>query len=159
MGQRRQRIVDILLDVWSTHATVQAGDGVSGSRSLAGMTGAATPLYVDTGGGFTEGYIVVDISDTVQDVAASQFFANVFLMGSTTALFPTQVPLALLSFGGSIVQPHPSKHSVTSKLAAGRYMAPFCNDFGGVLYRYLRMYCVTGGSNNTGILFNGFLTR
>lgn len=154
MGQRRQKIFDALLDVWSTHATIAGGAPSSGERRVAGITGSATPLYVDTGGGFTEGYMVVDISDTVEAVVASGFSAKVFLMGSTTSIFTTSAPLALLEFGDAY-----AIQSSGAQFAVGRYLTPFCNDFGGTIYRYLRMYCVTGGSGITGILFNGFLSK
>ena len=156
MGQRRQRIVDDLLDLWSTGATLSPGRGAWG-RDAAGAA-----LTIDTGGGFTEGFMVVDVSTSVKAPAAAsapQF--NLFLEGSNTAggAFTTGVPLALLQFGRAGYAIKASPAFTASVLGTGRWLVPFTNDFGGSLYRYLRMYVTTGGTLKSGIQFSAFLSK
>lgn len=124
------------------------------AHSGPGVNSSGTALSYDTGGGFTEGDVVIDIQVSREIVAASGFFARLYLEGSLTSTFVTIVPLALLEFGEAY-----AIQASGAKLGVGRYFTPFCNDFGGTLYRYLRMYHMLGGTSATGIQYRAFLGK
>jgi hypothetical protein len=144
----RQRTFDTLLDMWSTGATISPGTNVPGKDD------AAAALSYDTGGGFTEGYLVVDVASCAVAVAASGKSFKLELQGSNVSTFATTVPLALMEFGDAY-----AIKATGAQVTAGRYIAPFNNDWGGTVYRYLRMYCTTGGTSVTGIQFLAFLSK
>jgi hypothetical protein len=100
----------------------------------------------DTGGGYTDGLFVIDIGYVAFATAVSNCkLIDVCLEGSKDATRSTydNVPLARLICGSAATSTDPKCDVAHSNLActvAGRYIFPFHNDFGGTIYRYLRVY-------------------
>jgi len=147
-AQRRQRIFDDLLDLWSTGATISPGTNALGRDS------AGVALSYDTGGGYTEGMLVIDVATCAVAVAASGKKFDLVLEGSEVSTFATIIPLALVELGDAY-----AIKASGAQVTVGRYIVPFCNDFAGTIYRYLRMYCTTAGTSVTGIEFLAFLSK
>ena len=120
--------------------------------------------YFDTGGGYTEGMFVVDITQafgkgtryrysTAGAAAAGASLIRICLEGGKDTAFASLCKLAEMEFGdsGEIAADE-------DKLSTGRYFVPFVNDFGGVLYRYLRCYHYQYGSCASGIGYRAFIS-
>lgn len=131
------------------------------TANLSGKTSAgATGNYVDLGGeGYTEGKIVFDVTDCSKPVAG--LLINLEVQGGKTATFASHVPLATLPLGfaglGS-VRPYAT---LSNSAGNGRYIVPFCNQYGDELYRYMKvvMRSTVTASLSTGIEFSSFITK
>lgn len=121
----------------------------------------ATGNYIDLGGeGYTEGKIVFDV--TAQSKAAAGILFQMEFQGGKTATFASHVPLATLELGfaglGSI---RPVAKLSNSTGITGRYIVPFINEYGGELYRYMKvvMRSTVTASLSTGIEFSAFIAK
>lgn len=121
----------------------------------------ATGNYVDLGGeGYTEGKVVFNITSMAKGVAG--VFFTLELQGGKAATFVSHVPLARLDLGFSglgSVRPYATLSNIQP--ISGRYVVPFCNDYGGELYRYLKVVVrsTVTASISTGIQFESFISK
>jgi hypothetical protein len=108
----------------------------------------------DTGGGFFEGNVVIDITSI--EIASTNEIYTIILEGSSSETFASViVPLAVLLVGANAVIVGGSDVDST----VGRYVVPFRNERDEVVYQYLRLYTVVAGTIATGggINYVGFL--
>jgi len=150
--ENRSYIWDSLLEMAATSVVVAA----SGAATVDG-----TAKVYDTGGGFTEGYLVVDVAATTEALsAADEQCARICLQGSSSATFANTVEdlinLAQIEFG---MNGNYSSNAVTWDAGAGRYLLPFCNWADDTIYRYLRVYHHFAGTWATGISYSAFLSK
>lgn len=152
-------------------------DSVLYVSSAATVDGVAKTF--DTGGGYTEGMLAIDISQVAYASAASYHKGiDIILQGSNTAAgaFTEYVPLAKLGCDGTAATATdagtdangiPLRGNISGttlgSIDTGRYLIPFHNDFKGTVYRYLRIYTkfygtasATGGTN---ITFKAYLSK
>jgi hypothetical protein len=138
--------------------------------SCAGSVDATAKVF-DTGGGYTKGMFVVDVSDyTGNSAAASCAAVDIILEGSATSTFTAYVPLAKFRLGQNAAA------FAHSRLGSGyigdastgcsftatsvRLMKPFHNLFAGTVYRYLRAYvAVMGTVSNVHIAYNAWISK
>jgi hypothetical protein len=119
--------------------------------NTAGRTAGGTATYFDTGGGFTEGRLVVDLSFAAS--AAASDGCELLLQGSNVSTFGTIVTLCKIGVGNGTRVVH------TSAVKTGRLIANWNNMFGSTVYRYLRIYARGLGTWATGIKYGAFLTN
>lgn len=131
----------------------------------AGLVAASAAAQVDSeakvldlGDGYVEGNIVIDVSaleidnnDEIYDIVAQL---------SSDADFGTAgniVDRCALNLSAKEVKRTDCDRDDTT----GRYILPFNNDFGGTLYRYLRIYTVVDGTvaGGGGINFTASLCK
>jgi len=140
-----------------------ADSGSGPAAASAACTVDAVAKVIDTGGGFTEGRLVVDISAiNTGGTTASCSLVNLVLQGSATSTFTTYVRLALLGIGDVMkAESRVSGGNTAATISATRYIVPFCNDFGGTVYRWLRLYTSKNGTIDTtkGATFKAWLTK
>lgn len=143
-------------------ATVLSYSHTYVTANLSGKTSAGvTGNYVNLGGeGYTEGKIVFDVTDCSKPVAG--LLIQMEVQGGKTATFTSHVPLATLDLGfaggGAI---HPSIVKLSNSAGNGRYIVPFCNQYGDELYQYMKvvMRSTVSASLSTGIEFSSFITK
>lgn len=150
----RDRIYDDLLEMKSASAVVS---------SSAAATVDGTAKIHDTGGGFTEGFLVVDIDATTEVLAAADAQeVRICLQGSNSATFAATeedlINLAQISFGLGSSGSY-SAAAFTWDATAGRYLVPFTNLMADSIYRYLRVYHNFAGTWATGIAYTAFLSK
>ena len=152
--ENRAKTYDTKLILSYSHNYVTAN--LSGKNST-GSTGN----YVDLGGtGYTDGKVVFDV--TAQSKAAAGILINLEVQGGITSSFASHVPLATLALGfaglGS-VRPYATLSNSTG--ISGRYILPFSNDYGGQIYRYVKvvMRSTVTASLSTGIEFSSFIAK
>ena len=122
----------------------------------------ATGNYIDFGGeGYTEGKIVFDVE--AQSKAAAGMLFQMEVQGGKTATFASHVALATLDLGyGGAGSIHASivRNNISSGIT-GRYIVPFTNEYGGELFRYMKvvMRSTPTASLSTGIEFSAFITK
>ena len=122
----------------------------------AAATVSAVAKVLDTGGGFTDGNVVIDV--TAIEIDTSNEIYTLILEGSSSSTFAsTIVPLAVMLLGDNAVIV--GGCDVDSTI--GRYIMPFRNERDGTVYRYLRMYTVVAGTIATGggINYAAFLAK
>jgi len=130
---------------------VQAESVGTITASAAGLaTTGGSAAYFDTGGGYTKGQWIVDAHFVGS--SASQAAMRLRLQGSTTTTFSTYVNLAAFDLG------YLTRTLNNVAKLSGRYHFPFHNDFGGIMYRYLRVYMTKLGTLATGIDYASFLS-
>ena len=141
----RGKVVDSLCTLKGEATTKNKAAG-AGSDS----TGA---LIFDTGGGYTEAVCVIDLNSVATGATVSVY--RLSLQGSNDSAFASPiVNMPLLEVGHADVVPHTREEA-----AAARYLFPVSNDFGGDLYRYLRIYLIVGATPGiTGIDYEANLT-
>ena len=122
------------------------------TAGLVAASAAGSEVY-DTGGGFTEGSLVVDVSAIEVDTGDELYTFS--LQGTNTAAFGGTdiVDLAMFLMGDAAVLPG------ASDLGVGRVVCPFNNLFLDTLYRYLRVYLTIAGTIVTGINYTAFLSK
>jgi len=164
MLDNRKVIIDDLLKLADT------GGSTAVLYASAAATIDAVAKTFDTGGGYTEGVLVIDLETITFATGASNYKTiDICLEGSNTAAaaFTDYVPLARLLCGIAATSTDPRLDIVHSTLACitdGRYIIPFHNDFGGTVYRYLRIYTtfVTATAEATGsaeVAFKAYLSK
>lgn len=149
MLENRKVIIDdelILADTGSAEITASAAATVDGVAKV-----------IDTGGGHTEGKVVIDISDiSGSGAATNNQLISIILEGSSTSTFTAWVRLAGIRITPSSAETLHGRtagdHSaaLTTTTAKGRYIVPFINDFHGTVYRWLRIYTTFNGSGADG---------
>jgi hypothetical protein len=112
--------------------------------------------YFDTGGGFTEGKVVFDVTAIKVNVGGTGSESYVLsLQGSNTTTFTSYVNLGSISLGtvGSILYGNVTVKDLTT------YVRPFSNKLGDTVYRYLRCYHTITGTVTTGINYSAWLAK
>ena len=138
----RQRIWDSELEM--TDAGLIAA-------SAAGVVDSAAKIW-DTGGGFTQGMLVIDV--TACEIADSDEVYSISVQGSTKSDFAdTLTDLALIVLGDV------TTYTGDVENTTGRFLLPFTNMKGAVIYRYVRVYTTIAGTIATGINWTGFITK
>lgn len=167
MLDHRDKIYDSLGLLANSLATAVAADAIAVIRAVAVVAGAG---MIDTGGGFTDGNLVIDKAAwTEAFVAADSQRVAFTLQGSTTTTFTTQSPLAQVYMGMVStnaatpfhIQPafFHSTGAATDLAAAQRFVTPFNNTYGNKVYRWLRLYVSFAGTWATGVLYSAFLSK
>jgi len=111
----------------------------------AAATVSSVAKVIDTGGGFFEGNVVIDV--TAIEIASTNEIYTIILEGSSSATFASVIaPLAVILLGANAVIVGESDVDSTT----GRYILPFRNERDEVVYRYLRLYTVVAGTIATG---------
>jgi hypothetical protein len=111
---------------------------------------------VDLGAGFVEGNIVIDLTALEIDTADETY--DIVAQLSPDADFGTagnMVERLALHLGAKGTK----RTDCDRDDVVGRYVLPFDNEFGGTVYRYLRLYTVVGGTIATGINYSGRLAK
>jgi hypothetical protein len=159
MLDNRKVIIDDALAIASTGSTQTT---VAGAGTIDGVA-----KVIDTGGGSTEGKFVVDIARILMSpTVGSHSVIKIALQGSATSVFTTWQRLAVLPISGTTATGN-NRHQTGSTAATpttGRYILPFCNDFHGTVYRYLRVYHSYEGTLTAlgalpGIKYKAWLTK
>ncbi len=126
----------------------------------------AAPTTIDTGGGFTEGKLVVDVSAVASNwtTAASNQQVEFAVRGSNRSSFDSgYVRLATLRIGRGLAAADTLRsggdYGASGSPGVGRYILPFTNDFCGTIFRYLRCKIIVGGTSSTGQTFSVFMTK
>jgi len=112
---------------------------VASAAATAAQTGQSVP--VDTGGGFTEGKLFIDVNTCATGATIGPWY--ILLQGARDSTFTTFVTLAYLELGlgnGPGTTSHSTDHST------GIYVVPWTNDFKGEVWRWLRCYTRLGQS-------------
>lgn len=165
MLNNRKRIFDDLLQMRSNSTMA------TGSTGAAASVDGALKIF-DTGGGYTEGKLVVDV-----DYASMASPSNVKtlayiieLQGSNSASFATPiVKLEVLKLTSNCNAGTADGIPMTPSAAAGaagrslalvpfRVIKPFQNDVNGTVYRYLRLWSKTAGTVVTGMDYAAYLS-
>jgi len=128
--------------------------------------GAAAPVTIDTGGGFTEGKLIVDISavdtnfTTVASGQALFFCVRGSNLSSFDKGFQTLARLGVgIAFAAESIKMGGSFGASNGSPSTGRYVLPWTNDFCGTIYQYLRVKVMFGGTFVTGPTFSAFLSK
>lgn len=126
----------------------------------------ATPTTIDTGGGYTEGKLIVDVAAVASNwtTAASNQQLEFAVRGSNFASFDHgYVRLATLRIGRGLAAANDLRsggdYGASGSPGVGRYKLPFTNDFCGTIYRYLRCKVLVGGTSALGQTFSVFMTK
>jgi hypothetical protein len=114
---------------------------------------AAGSIVVDLGDGYTEGYLVIDV--TALEVASTDEKYNIVLEGSNVAALASgSVVLAAAPQMGNSIAP------ADADTAVGRFVVPFTNEQNGTLYRYARIHTTVAGTiDTTGITYSCFMAK
>jgi hypothetical protein len=175
----RGKMFDALLEVHGIGLMAGAGSAVPG----AGGT-ASTPVDLGvgapkTGGppepvGYTEGKLIIDL--TAISISNANFGDKfeIWLQGSHDATFTTYHTLFAVKLGASstfsTMWPNPFVTAASPAWAASaatwpgpvilplRFSFPFSNDFGGIYYRWLRVFTALMATCATGINYYAFLS-
>jgi hypothetical protein len=117
---------------------------------------ASAAKVLDLGSGFVEGHIVLDVT-AIEEASKDETF-DVVVQLSPDADFGTAgniVERMAMHFGAKEIK----RTDCDRDDATGRYVLPFDNEFGGTVYRYLRLYTVVGGTIATGINYTANLVK
>ncbi len=190
MLDNRTKLQDILCVLQDanagTFATGHTGlavppGSVAGTAATIGMINGVLTAIFDSGGGFTEGKLVITIDATGNQVAGGEVFtaadaqmAAFILQGSTAIGFATHVDLDMMFWGIPVGnRAHratptatlfympllfPANHA-TPDFFATRYIRGWNNSYGDKLYQYLRIATTYVGTWATGISYTAFLTK
>ena len=162
----RNRIIDVL-------GTLASFSGkITGATPGTWATNNGTKQYFDTGGGLTEGKVILDVSYASFASLASNTRLNyqVTVQGSNSATFATPIAnLAVINLGpmqpdtcaGAVLSSVGLTPSTTRNLASvpQRFVVPFVNQVKFTNYRYLRAWCRSVGTVVTGITFKAWVTK
>lgn len=139
------------------------GSAITSAAGAATVDGVAK--VIDTGGGYTEGKLVIDVATlTMAGIAASHAVIGICLEGSSTSTFTTYVRLASLRLSGTtgLADDRVSGDAGTyATPSIGRYIIPFINDFHGTVFRWLRIYHVYDGTvaATRGVKYKAWLSK
>jgi len=147
---------------------------------MAGAAGtASTP--VDLGGGatrrdsaiYTEGKLILDIAACSSATFYNKF--QIWLQGSHDSTFTTFDTLFAVKLGSIATYATTWPNQFVSATSPALYSSratwpgpaalplrltlPFCNDFAGTVYRWLRIYTAIAATVATGINYYAFLTK
>ena len=129
----------------------------SETRTADGVTEvSSTDVIFDTGGGYTEGYLIVDATTVA---ATTDELYEFKLQGSPDSDFGTaanifDLPCQInIGAGETLIAA-----TAAQDMGADRYVAPFSNRLGKYQFRYLRLYLEVTGSAPS-VAFKAYLTR
>jgi hypothetical protein len=119
----------------------------------ASVVASADSAILDLGDGLVDGLLVIDVTSV--EIASGNEIYTISLEGSNVAAMTSgSVCLAKKVFGNLVV---PMDAALS---AAGRYVLPFRNEEGGLIYRYVRISTLVAGTiNTTGIVFGAFIAK
>ena len=139
----RQRIID---------TSLQLKDAGLVAASAA-ATVSAVAAVIDTGGGYTDGFVWINITAAEVDTGDEKY--TIQLQGTNTAAFGGTdiVDLAMFYLGDATQLPG------ASDLTTGIVTLGFCNEFLGTIYQYIRLYTTVAGTIATGINYEAYLTK
>ena len=131
---------------------------------LAGGAGTAHTAW-DSGGGYTEGKLIIDITACSSGATTEDY--EIWLQGSPTGTFTTFDTLFAIKFGAIATGTDGFLNCRVSSRATFpgptllplRMVYPFCNDFAGTVYRWLRLYTAISATAATGINYYAFLSK
>ena len=112
--------------------------------------------------------LVIDIDAVTFATGASPYKKiDICLEGSSAESSADYVPLARLICGIAATSTDPLTdvaHISLACITAGRYIIPFHNDFGGTIYRYLRIYttfltATAEASGSACVSFKAYLSK
>lgn len=114
---------------------------------------AAGSLIIDLGAGVFDGFMVLDVS--ALEVASTDEKYNIVLEGSN---------VAAMDSGSVVVAAAPqmgnSSAPADADSAVGRHAIPVRNEFGGTIYRYVRIHTTVAGTiDTTGISYSAWLAK
>jgi hypothetical protein len=118
----------------------------------AAATVSAVAKVHDTGGGYTEGMLVIDCS-ACEVASGDEIYTTTLQGGDATGFGGDIVTLAEIELGDAAVVVG------TTDKGVGRYFVPFTNQFGSTVYRYLRVYTTVAGTIATGVNYVAFLSK
>jgi len=168
----RGKMFDALLEMHGV-GVMAAGAGTASTPVDLGL-GAPMRGGIPFPVGYTEGKLVIYL--TAVSTGATDFGSKfeIWLQGSHDATFTTWQGLFAVKLGVratfSTMWPNPYVSATSpgwySNLATWpgpvalpvRISLPFCNDFGGITYRWLRVYTAIAASAGTGINYYAFLS-
>ena len=131
-----------------THILKDAGLVAS---SATGQVDSSAKI-VDLGAGLVEGKLVIDV--TAIEIASDDELYQITLQGSLKSDFADTIEdLAIIELGAAEVLGG-DQDSTT-----GRYEIPFKTERNGIVYRYVRAYCVVAGTVSTGINYKAYLAK
>lgn len=140
----RQKIFDTELEL---HRSCNiATDGTAGHI-------AGTAATVDIGGGYTEGYFIVNVTTLTKPIAGAWY--DIQLQGAMDASFASTVMLASVVVGDAGL---PNRF-ITEDASTDVYVRPWSNKYGANIYRHVRAYVNMGGTPGTGVTFSAFLSK
>lgn len=147
--------------LYDKECLLSSGRAVVTSSAMA--TNLGTVVTFDTGGGFTEGYFVVNtmaLGTQAVFTAASGQEVRIQLRGSKTSACTYEAVLAevILAAAGH-PRGDPSTIATVDLTTAQRFVKPFTNEWNGTVYRYLRCYHSLSGTWTTGIAYEAYLTK
>lgn len=130
--------------------------------------GAATPKTIDLGEGYTEGKLWVNVTAKgatgFSTTASGTMYAWV-IRGSNRSSFDSGcVPLGQLRIGAPTTVQDSIRFSglfgaSSGSPTTGLYQIPFNNDYGGTVYRYLRVRFMIGGSAGTTPTWEAWISK
>lgn len=116
---------------------------------------SGTDVELDLGDGYFEGALVIDI--TSLETASSDEAYNFILEGCNTSGFGSgnieQLCSKRIEHASS--SGTPGRQNITH--TAGRYIIPFHNMMDDVMYRYLNLNVIIGGTVATGVTFSAWV--
>ena len=163
--KNRGKIFDTLLEMHGI-GVMAAGAGTAATPVDLGL-GAPKRGGIPEPVGYTEGKLILDITACSTQTTLNSF--EIRLQASHDATFTTFVTLFSIPLG-TVATHHSGSVFISqplSNLAAGfpapaqvpvRIAQPFCNDLGGVVYRWLRLYTAIGATVTTGINYYAYLS-
>lgn len=162
--QNRGKLLDAILEMHGIGVVAAAAAATPVDLGLGAPMTGGPPRPV----GYTEGKLIIDLTAVSTLASVDQF--EVMLQGSHDATFTTFDTLFAIHFGwmyssmadrmggqlGALARS--SRATVQGPVGLPlRFCLPFCNDFGGVVYRWLRVFTQTC-TPSTGINYYAFLT-
>ena len=169
----RQRIYDSNMVLKTAGVTVgNVGTVVVGAMATKwdGAAGARTAntVTLDVGTGFMQGVFVIQLAKptlrngAVVGTAASGQAFSIELRGGTTKAFIREVPLAgiKIPMTSAIMTRYDFKaNPATLASTTHEYILPFCNEYDGTIYPYLRCYHTILGTWATGINYTAWISK
>jgi len=127
--------------IWDAEGELK--DSYAVTSSAAAQVDSTNKIF-DTGGGYTEGKLKLNVTACA---AVGEYF--IALQGSDSSTFATPVvELCNIQFASA------ASSRATRAVGAGYYELNWSNDFAGTVYRYLRIYTtVTGASTSNTITY------
>lgn len=146
MLENRQFIWDKLLEMKDSYAVT--------ASALASVDGVAKQY--NTGGAFTRGVLVVDVT-AIGGGAASSNRYTIVLQASDTTTFTNYVGLARVVLGQPIASLIEGLGTNITP-STGRYIVPFINMVNDTIYQHLRVYTYAAGTSSKTVTFSAFLS-
>lgn len=122
-------------------AELQFKDLVAVTTSGAAQVSGSDKI-IDTGGGFFEGDMVIDI--TAMDVATGDEVYNIHVQGSSSATFSSGLA-SIIKFECGDATQIASDVDITT----GRFILPFNNQVGETIYQYLRVFTTLDAASSS----------